>query len=232
MLLRKSRLLIGVILSLVLCLGIVLVATNTGASSERKWFLTAEKTDAYEFPVYSGAEPQLWDDILTFLQVPEDILKEMSTDGVVETCLTYPILTIGMLASNQSMYVGFQNTLRNFNGFAELFRRDDAGQKLLALYQGIDQEKAVHSSDSYSFRMRFIEYLLAQDEILTKLSVEERGLLQDSCVRNVNERINKYYEQLPLDSALFVIVRISYKDDPAFATYIRPPLITPRIISY
>jgi hypothetical protein len=219
MLSRKSWLLIGVVVSLVLCLGIVLVATSAGASNDKKWFLAVEETDAYEFPVYTGTEPLAWDDILAFLQVPDNILQEMSTDGVIETCLTYPILSIGMITSNTSMYAGFKNTLRDFNGFAELFRRDDAGQKLLALYQGISQGEAVRSSDSYIFRMRFIEYLLAQDEILTKLGVEERSILQDTCVRNMVERVQKYDGELPTDSVFFVIVRISYLDNPTFTNY-------------
>jgi len=115
------------------------IAMNAGASNDRAWFLTTKETDAYEFPVYTGTEPLLWQDVLVFLQVPEDVLREMSTDGVIETCLTYPIYSAGMITSSQSMYAGFQNTLRDFNGFEELFRRDDAGQQLLALYQGIDQ---------------------------------------------------------------------------------------------
>jgi hypothetical protein len=124
-----------------------------------------------------------------------------------------------MGTSNHSMYAGFKNTLRDFNGFAELFLRDDAGQKLLALYQGIDQSKAVHPSNPGIFRMRFIDYLLAQEEILTKLSVDERSFLQATCVRNMVERVEKYDGELPIDSVFLIIVRISYMDNPEFTAY-------------
>ena len=226
MLLQKYGPLIGVVLSLVLCLGIILVATNgsgldnkASAYNNREWFLTTEETDAYEFPTYTGTEPLEWLDGIAFLQVPEEALKAMSTDGLIETCLTYPEYAAGMIFSNHSMYAGFQGTLENFNGFAELFQREDAGQKLLALYRGIDQGEAVSSSDSYILRMRYIEFLLAQNEVLTKLSVEERNVLQTACIHNVNERVQKYYEQLPLDSPIFLIARISYMDNSVFIAY-------------
>ena len=221
MFLRKSRFLIGVVLSLVLCLGIALIATSTSASDGRAWFLTEEETDAYEFPVYTGTESLGWLGTLAFLQVPEETLKAMSTDGLIETCLTYPIYSIGMITSNQSMHAGFQNTVENFNGFAELFQREDAGRKLLALYQGIDQSKAVRSSELPYFRTMYMEYLLAQDEILTKLSIEERSALQTACIRKVSERMQKYDDQFPTESGLLIIARISYMDDPVFTAYVK-----------
>jgi len=69
--------------------------------------------------------------------------------------------------------------------------------------------------------MRYIEYLLAQEEILTKLSHEERSILQSARIRNMNERLEKYHEQLPLDAAFFLVVHISNMNDSVFAAYVQ-----------
>ena len=218
---KKWKIIIAITLSLILCIGVLIFTIGAGASTIKKWFQTEEKTDAHLFTEYQGEEPMEWDQIVDSLQVTEEELKGMSTDGIIETCLNYPIYSIGMITSNTSMYAGFQTTCENFTGFKELFKREDAGRKLLEKYRGIDYEEVVNSQDSYALRMRYIEYIMSQEEILTKLSVDERNELKDICVKNAVERYEKYREQLPLDSVLLLIARISNMDNPAFSDYVK-----------
>ena len=87
-------------------------------------------------------------------------------------------------------------------------------------YQGINYEDVLTSNDSYASRVRYIEYIMSQEEILTILGVEERIELKDICVKNAVERNEKYREQLPMDSVLLLIARIANMDDPAFSEYV------------
>ncbi len=217
---KKWGTIIAISLSLILCIVILVFAVGAGASAGKKWFQTDEKTDAHVFTEYQGEEPMEWNQIVESLQVSEEELEEMSTDGIIETCLNYPIYSIGMITSNTSMYAGFQTTCESFNGFKELFKREDAGRKMFEFYQGINYEDVLTSNDSYALRVRYIEYIMSQEEILTKLGVEERNELKDICVKNAVERNEKYREQLPMDSVLLLIARIANMDDPAFSEYV------------
>lgn len=61
-------------------------------------------------------------------QVPLETLRSMSTAGLVETCLTYPLLST-ILAHND-LQTGFQAVAGSFNGFQELLKRPDAGREV------------------------------------------------------------------------------------------------------
>ena len=203
----------------------VLIAVSAGiavlGATGKMWFHKEEVTDAYSFPEYAAEEPMDWNRVRDYYQVPEDEIKAMSTEGVIETCLDYPIFGISMVTSNTSIYAGFRETLDSFIGFKELFSRPDAGRKMLEFYESIDFENVVDSSDTvFSLRVRYLEYIMAEEEILTQLTSEERSRLKAVCVENLADRVNKYSDRLPVDSLLLLTARLSYTDDPGFKAYV------------
>lgn len=90
------------------------------------------KTDAYNFPVKPGTAQ--WKafsshiDMVEACQIPDSILHNMSTAGLVETVLNYP-LSIDMHAYD-NLQIGFDAVSAQFNGIPELLRRVDAGTEL------------------------------------------------------------------------------------------------------
>lgn len=56
--------------------------------------LAQEKDDSYNFPIRPGTEEWIsldsYEARLNAYNIPEDILRNMSTLGLVETCLIYP----------------------------------------------------------------------------------------------------------------------------------------------
>ncbi|MBR3416710.1 MAG: hypothetical protein IKH09_08455, partial [Clostridia bacterium] len=139
----------------------VLITVSAGiavlGATGKMWFHKEEVTDAYSFPEYAAEEPMDWNRVRDYYQVPEDEIKAMSTEGVIETCLDYPIFGISMVTSNTSIYAGFRETLDSFIGFKELFSRPDAGRKMLEFYESIDFEDVVDSSDTvFSLRVRYL----------------------------------------------------------------------------
>jgi hypothetical protein len=149
-------------------------------------------TDAYDYPIKPGTDE--WkalgshDEMLQACQIPESILKDMSTAGLVETVLNYPLL-LDYMAYDSRQY-GLDMVVSHFNGLQELFNREDAGTELLARYRtmdpaAIDNDWTDVEKGSYSFSFQDIEALLAQEPILTNLTEAQRQEL-------LTEAIAKY----------------------------------------
>jgi len=142
-----------------------------------------QKKDAYDFPVKPGTEA--WKQFKTgqamvdASQVPLEMLRSMSTAGLVETCLNYPLLST-MLAHND-LQTGFQAVASSFNEFQELLKRPDAGREVFKVYQKMDPKamsaKAISEKGAFAFEFTYIELLLSQPAILEKLTPTERKLL-------------------------------------------------------
>jgi hypothetical protein len=134
-------------------------------------------SDAYDFPIKPGTDG--WkaftthDEMLEACQIPEDILKNMSTKGLVETVLEYPLL--GDMMAYNSIQHGFEAVASQFNGLPELLSRKDAGTELLAVYNkmnplDIEENWGDVQKGAYTFSIANVEILLAQNEILHNLS--------------------------------------------------------------
>jgi hypothetical protein len=145
--------------------------------------MAQEQRDAYVFPVKPGTEQ--WKQFKTgqamvdASQVPAEVLQRMSTEGLVETCLSYPLLFDIFAANN--LQIGFQAVASSFNGLQELLRRPDAGRVLFKVYQTMDPEAVLSKEPSkqaaFTFEFAHVELLLAQPAILNKLTPTERKLL-------------------------------------------------------
>jgi len=89
--------------------------------------------DAYDYPVKPGspewAELTSNDEIDAVLQIPENILYEMSTEGLIETVLNYP--RFADIYASENYQISFDVLTENFNGFHELLQRSDAAVHLL-----------------------------------------------------------------------------------------------------
>ncbi|MFZ3101985.1 MAG: hypothetical protein WA113_07270 [Desulfitobacteriaceae bacterium] len=92
---------------------------------------------SYQYPVKGGTEE--WKklnshaEMLDVVQIPENILKKMTTAELVETVLNYPLY--GDMYSYDTFQQGIESIIIQFNGLSELLKRDDAGTVLLAKYK-------------------------------------------------------------------------------------------------
>ena len=130
--------------------------------------------EPYDFPIKPGT-PE-WGNFASYedrrqaLQVPDDILKRLSTRALVETCLDYPFFVIEYFALS-SRRNGISYVINSFNGYVELLQRQDAFTELFKKYQSSDPKL----EDPFIFVC--IVVLLYQDEILEQTSYEEKILL-------------------------------------------------------
>ena len=134
-------------------------------------------------------------DIVRDLQMPEKVLKSISTEELLKICLNYPFFS-SYTASN-SPFEGLNRTLDSFNGFEEFSNRKDANNVLFNFYVNkqvseIDKiEKGIDKAD-YSFNYCGYELLLCNKKIITKFSKEQQtDILKLVMKRNKEKELHK-----------------------------------------
>lgn len=173
-----------------------------------------EKNKGYNWPIKPGMTEwkkiQTHEEMLKALQIPNNILNEMGTIELVETCINYPLfLDIWAFNSFQS---GVDKVISSFNGFTELQKRKDAGQILLQKYLGInlnDMEKINNAlgQGDFAFSSSKIEILLSLPKILLTLTKDERKkILKDVITKTaVMQKIKKFtYENFGTNAFLAI----------------------------
>ena len=155
-----------------LSLLVLLVTIFSFATGGRALAQTAEDvtkgspSDAYVFPIQPGSDA--WrafmqhTDMVAATQVPLKTLQSMSTEGLIEIVLSYP-LRIDMLVYNTPQD-GFEALAVQFNGVPELLGRPDAGAKFLARYKDMD------------LAMKGEEYASLTKSIANRVSTLLRGI--------------------------------------------------------
>lgn len=173
-------------------------------------------SDVYDYPVKPGTAA--WKtlgghvEMLKACQIPQSKLNTLSTAGLVETVLNYPLF-LDALAYNWPQE-GFNAVSGQFNGLQELLKRKDAGTTLLAKYKTMDpkamgQDWTDLQKGDYAFKFMYIEMLLAQPTVINGLTVEqERDLVRELLAKTDAKRQSEIYGGLSQASSLWVIARV------------------------
>jgi hypothetical protein len=206
----------------------------------------AQQSKAWNYPIRYGTTD--WEKFKTSgekinaYNIPDSLLKNMTTKDLVETCMNYPDIILIMMWNN--VQLGYDKLKLMFNGFRELEKRKDAGGELIKLYQKVKPEdimnyKSPDDRGDFSLKITFLEILLAQKPILQNLNDDEATSLF-SCSSSVYERklsIIKYYEQYGLTTPcliggrlLEVKVPITYRqltsDNPHIHVFLNESIVS------
>jgi hypothetical protein len=165
----KHKILIYTLLSLVAC------ALNAQT--------VTEKRIVWDFPVNSRSKE--WKNLKNVEEqfdaynIPVEIIKNISTEELVKTCLSYP--EWGLIHAFNDRQTGLSVIISLFNGFQELFNRDDAARELIRTYIKLDPlaiktDWTPLQQGQYAFQFTQIELLLMQKTILDKL--DSKGILE------------------------------------------------------
>jgi len=113
---------------------------NIAQAGEEELTVAVLEALAWGFPVRYGTEE--WKTLKTVEEqfnaynIPDEIIKTISTEELVKICLNYP--EWGLMNAYNSRSTGFSVLVDLFNGFRELFSRDDAASELLKVYEKLD----------------------------------------------------------------------------------------------
>jgi hypothetical protein len=136
------------------------------------FLLQAQQKVRWDYPIKPGTEQwkefQTHDEMLKACQIPEETLKELKTDELIEIMLDYPL--IGDVLAFNSLEQGMGRVKGRFNGFTGLLSRKDALEYLLSKYDSTDPTRASllkerEKRGEFKYKMRFLELFIAQDEM-------------------------------------------------------------------
>lgn len=140
--------------------------------------------DTYNFPIRPGSTE--WRLLTTSMQmdsvsmIPDNILLNISTEGLIQTCMDYPRMVDFFASDNLNFQYAIEIITSKFNGLQELFDRSDAGPKIHAYYNQLypECEKNNWSKSLGSpFLYAWIETIIAQNQILEQYDMEESKML-------------------------------------------------------
>ena len=130
--------------------------------------------DVYSFPLVPGtpqwAELKSGDEQFVATQVPEMTAKKMSTDGLIETWLNYPLN--GTALAHNSLSFWYNGHKERFNALRELISRGDASCKCLSRFESIEPNQANSLSGYVPLAVLVSDY-----ELLDDLSKEQEKFL-------------------------------------------------------
>lgn len=190
----------------------------------------AKAKDAYNFPTKPGtsawAALQTHDDMLRATQIPAGVLRSMSTAGLIDTVLNYPLYG-DMLAFNNIQH-GFDRVASRFNGMNALLLRPDAGAALLARYQAMDptvleSNATLLQQGQYDFSFTAIEMLLAQDQIRKTLTSEQQAALVSETLKKLQAKQQRaeIYGHMGQERTALVLGRVLREQAASFEQQIQ-----------
>ena len=148
----------------------------------------------WNYPVKPGMEE--WNQLETeqeridVLQVPEEVLANLSTEDAVRLSITFPLF--GDFLARNTPQKGFAVMLSRYNILRNLLSRRDAGGFLIAAYKDASLsgfKTLPYSNEFWSLKLFYLELLLSQKDILLSLSHEEKLVL-------MTEARSKYFEKI------------------------------------
>ena len=174
--------------------------------------------DTYIFPLRPGmpewAEIQTGAELYDVTQVPDSVLRVISTEGLLETWLSYPLL--GNIIAWTTFQQGIDNITEIFNGLQELGRRPDAGTVMLDRYKQMNPHCANglalgNELGKFTLDLAFYEAVFSQEVFLSKLSKAEREELLDLALHNYaikDAYSNEVYSIFSLKTTAVIAARL------------------------
>jgi hypothetical protein len=154
------------------------------------------KNISWDYPVKPGSAK--WqqfksiDEMHEACQIPEDILKKLSTESLVQICADYPAY-FDLFIYNTPQ-AGFESYYSYFNGICELLSRKDVGHFMLKKYASMSLTKDFNSKwelkkqGEFVYKQEYFEILLAQPQVIQSLNSEDRKLLLKEAIKKFDEK--------------------------------------------
>jgi len=166
---------------------------------------SAQEEVTWDFPVKPGTNE--WNNIKTekqrisVMQIPEDVLNRMSSKVLIDACVNFPLF--GYYSAFNTPQEGFNIMFSRFNIFNKLCEKDSIGQYLIEIYKdaGMDGWETMDNkfnSEFWTLKLEYIEYLIAQKEVISRLSHREKvELLNIAKTKLIQKRARQSFNSIP-----------------------------------
>jgi hypothetical protein len=161
-----------------------------------------EVSDRYTYSAVPGSkEWQTEDDVYTLVQLPDRILKSISTLGLIDALANAPLFPgFTMVSSNSSPVITWHRHYERFNSAVELFQRKDAGNALVAYYKSTcfdcldsfsdDDYEGRHKRYNMLETISGLGLLFTKQEILSQIGHREKQELVDDLLLKMEQMPN------------------------------------------
>jgi hypothetical protein len=174
------------------------------------------------FPVKPGSEK--WKSFKSHsqkveaLQLPENKLKNMPTVRLLEACINYPMAP--EISAYNTPQEGIERIIRNFNGLRELMKRDDAGIFLMQRYGNLnpmhlEKDWPLVKIGEFAFKIRYVELLLAQEQIFSRLNKIQRRRLLNLSLQKFDSKAERpdVYGLIGLSTPALLMAKVLQKEN-------------------
>jgi hypothetical protein len=194
----------------------------------------------YLFPELPKNHMMTSQQVTEFWDMPQDICDCITTEGLIESCLTYPDLRLIMAERPQD---GYDNLVKaQFSGIRELEKRPDRGTCLLNKYKSIDlfgfspYWEPVEIGSYMLYRINFLQIILSQYANLSALTKSEKIDLIELSIEIYEKQkdAHEYYGRWGLICTATVLGRLMHLDsyEPLMQEYNNNQLVRELIDLY
>jgi hypothetical protein len=177
---------------------------------------TKEKV-TWDYPIKPDTEPRSqfksMEEMYQACQVPDNVLKQLDTESLVDICLIFPAPPLFPLFNYPQQ--AFMTYYSNFNGIRELFERKDAGRYLLKKYAKMSFSDfnplwELYQQGEFISHYKFVEAIIAQPQIIASLDAKDRRTLLKETIRKIDEKLAKddLFSGYSLEINLWAIVTL------------------------
>jgi hypothetical protein len=201
MLMKANSFIILILLSFCQCKNDSMI--EFGRLSVSKDTCLPKVSETYNYPITPGMEEwQKSDDVYKLVQLPAEVLKSISTSGLIDALVNSPLFAGAYLLSSSSSPVDtWQRHYERFNCAEELFQRKDAGDALIAYYNLVcfDCFK-LPSVNVLKIKEQImgLEFLFTKQAILDKITHIKRQELVSLFLTNYNQMPDDTYRVFPI----------------------------------
>lgn len=188
------------------------------------FFLTSELFSQmkWDYPIKPGSAEwkkfSTHDEMIEACKIPEQVLKTMTTQDLLEAWINYP-LKMDIFAFENPL-AGLESQFQMSDALKALVKRNDAGKVCLDLYESIEPEnieKLTGSTTKGKFVCDLVSYelLLAKPQIIRLFSLSEKKECVRLALKKIDGKIN-HSEEGPLwgkSGSLLVINTLESEND-------------------
>ena len=188
--------------------------------SDLNWI---DENGNYHFPITQYDEEwkhlSCTDEMRQVTQIPDSILKSISTPELIDLIIEYPLLCD--IKAYESIYEGYQHVKENFNGIQELLSRSNAYYNLIQKYKMLNiPEKRIFPIDEILSASNSPEHtlnsLISNHETRTK--IYDDAYVQNS-INILEFMLYDIIQDNAYNSAKFVCDFIVYGTRSAFYSF-------------
>jgi hypothetical protein len=173
------------------------------------------KNGVYQYPELPENHTMTSDEVDKFYYIPQDIAECISTEGLIESILTYPY--VGLIFAHHTGDGGYELLKNHFNGPGVLETRMDRAQELLKKYMswdplGLDPSWENLEIGRYMARGVYLEVFINQFKNLENLDWDDQKTLFGWSleVYDNEKSLIEYYGYFALGHSTATVARLMY----------------------